>query len=159
MVTEHPHGHLLVIKGEREKKTGHTFLFPRLLFVDGLGFPFYKRSVAVVLVTELKIKVLSSGTYCFVMSLMTSWAAHPPEKYHETHNRMLRHQKVKREAPAASWTKKGKGHRKRRLLVFGSDKRLTNKSRNGMQLGRTVATHFMKIVVFGKTTALATQVV
>lgn len=69
----------LTILPKRLQK-GFIFLFPRLLFVDGLGFPFYKRSVAVVLVTELKIKVLSSGTYCFVMSLMTSWAAHPPIK-------------------------------------------------------------------------------
>jgi hypothetical protein len=38
----------------------------------------YKRSVAVVVVTELKIKVLSNGTYCLEMSLITSWAAHPP---------------------------------------------------------------------------------
>ena len=38
----------------------------------------YKRSVAVVVVTELKMKVLSNGTYCLVMSLITSWAAHPP---------------------------------------------------------------------------------
>jgi hypothetical protein len=43
------------------------------LFLD-----IYKRSVAVVVVTELKIKVLSNGTYCLVMSLITSWAAHPP---------------------------------------------------------------------------------
>lgn len=53
-----------------------------LFFQSSINFflCFYKRRVAVVIVTELKIKVLSSGTYCFVISLIASCAAQPPTK-------------------------------------------------------------------------------
>lgn len=151
----------------RRRKRGIHFLSFRLLIVEDARFSFYKRSVAVVVVTELKIKVLSNGTYCLVISLMTSWAAHPPENTETEITEIIRHQNVFKINGSAFVTlrnaeKKVKGTEEEGdwwYLSLTCDMQLTNKCRNGMQLSRTIATHFMKIIVFGKTTPLATQVI
>lgn len=73
--------------------SGHIIFALKLLDTDSRSpSNRYNRRVAVVPVTALNIKVLSTGTYCFVISLMTSWAAQPPVLI--TKDTFVRHKNV-----------------------------------------------------------------
>lgn len=133
---------------------------------------FYKRSVAVVAVTELNMKVLSSGTYCLVISLMTSWAAQPPaietaiEERKNRETNVMTLNKAKRYASSCCHASRLYAWMRDRVVLARTCNWmsipfdvLTDERSNGMQFSRTVATHFMKVVVLRDTAALTTQVV